>query len=71
MVVDRDACRSSRNGNQPGRRRDAGVVRRGARGLGVFNIVRVYRRGQTWGKKVMGIRIVRTDGHRRSFARFF
>jgi uncharacterized RDD family membrane protein YckC len=38
---------------------------------GIYNIVLVYRQGQTWGKKVMGIRMVRVDGSRMSFARFF
>jgi uncharacterized RDD family membrane protein YckC len=38
---------------------------------GIYNIVLVYRYGQTWGKKMMGIRIVRKDGSRMSFARFF
>jgi len=38
---------------------------------GIYNIVLVYNYGQTWGKKMMGIRIVRKDGSRMSFARFF
>jgi uncharacterized RDD family membrane protein YckC len=38
---------------------------------GIYNIVLVYRYGQTWGKKMMGIRMVRKDGSRMSFARFF
>jgi uncharacterized RDD family membrane protein YckC len=37
----------------------------------VWNIVLMYKYGQTFGKKVMGIRIVRMDGTRMSFARFF
>lgn len=37
----------------------------------VWNCMLVHRQGQTWGKQVMGIRIVRTDGRRMSFARFF
>ena len=37
----------------------------------VWTIVLVYKYGQTVGKKVMGIRVVRMDGSRVSFARFF
>jgi len=37
----------------------------------VWTIVLLYRYGQTVGKKVMGIRVVRTDGSRVTFARFF
>ena len=37
----------------------------------VWTIVLLYRYGQTVGKKVMGIRVVRMDGSRVSFARFF
>lgn len=37
----------------------------------VWSIVLVYRYGQTVGKKAMGIRVVRMDGSRVSFARFF
>jgi len=36
-----------------------------------YSISLVYRFGQTFGKKVMGIRVVRMDGSRVSFARFF
>jgi uncharacterized RDD family membrane protein YckC len=43
--------------------------------LGIFvfsiaSLVSVYRRGQTLGKRALGIRVVRTDGSRVSFARF-
>lgn len=38
---------------------------------GIYNIVLVYQYGQTWGKKMMGIRMVRKDGSRMSFARYF
>jgi uncharacterized RDD family membrane protein YckC len=37
----------------------------------VWNIVLLYKYGQTIGKKAMGIRVVRMDGSRVSFARFF
>lgn len=37
----------------------------------VWQIVLLYKYGQTIGKKAMGIRIVRMDGSRMSFARFF
>ena len=37
----------------------------------VWNIVLLYRYGQTVGKKTLGIRVVRMDGSRVSFARFF
>lgn len=37
----------------------------------VWNIVLLYRYGQTVGKKALGIRVVRMDGSRVSFARFF
>ncbi len=37
----------------------------------VWQIVLLYKYGQTVGKKVMGIRVVRMDGSRVSFARFF
>lgn len=40
-------------------------------GWAVWNIVLVYKYGQTIGKKVMGIRVVRMDGSRVTFARFF
>lgn len=36
----------------------------------IWNIVLLYRYGQTVGKKVMGIRVVRMDGSRVSFPRF-
>ncbi len=36
----------------------------------IYNIVLVYRYGQIFGKRMMGIRVVRTDGSRVSFARF-
>ena len=36
----------------------------------VWNIVLLYKYGQTVGKKVLGIRVVRMDGSRVSFARF-
>jgi uncharacterized RDD family membrane protein YckC len=36
----------------------------------VWNIVLLYRYGQTVGKKALGIRVVRMDGSRVSFARF-
>ena len=37
----------------------------------IWNIVLVYKYGQTVGKRAMGIRVVRMDGSRVSFARFF
>ncbi len=37
----------------------------------IWNIVLIYKYGQTIGKKVMGIRVVRMDGSRVTFARFF
>ena len=37
----------------------------------IWNIVLLYRYGQTVGKKLLGIRVVRTDGSRVTFARFF
>jgi uncharacterized RDD family membrane protein YckC len=37
----------------------------------IWTIVLLYRYGQTVGKKVMGIRVVRMDGSRVSFPRFF
>jgi uncharacterized RDD family membrane protein YckC len=40
-------------------------------GWTIWTIVLLYRYGQTIGKKVMGIRVVRMDGSRVSFARFF
>jgi uncharacterized RDD family membrane protein YckC len=46
----------------------AGVV--GALGILVWNAVLVYRHGQTIGKRMMGIRVVRTDGSRVAFARY-
>jgi uncharacterized RDD family membrane protein YckC len=36
----------------------------------IYSAVLVYRYGQTFGKRVMGIRVVRTDGSRVAFARF-
>jgi uncharacterized RDD family membrane protein YckC len=44
----------------------------GAAGIAwmVYNIVLIYQHGQTFGKKVMGIRMVRTDGSRLSFKRY-
>jgi uncharacterized RDD family membrane protein YckC len=36
----------------------------------IYSAVLVYRYGQTFGKRVMGIRVVRTDGSRVTFARF-
>jgi uncharacterized RDD family membrane protein YckC len=47
------------------------VVFVGAIAWTVWTIVLVYKYGQTVGKKVMGIRVVRMDGSRVSFARFF
>ncbi len=37
----------------------------------VWNIVLTYRYGQSIGKKLLGIRVVRMDGSRVTFARFF
>jgi len=37
----------------------------------IWTIVLLYKYGQTVGKKVMGIRVVRMDGSRVTFARFF
>jgi uncharacterized RDD family membrane protein YckC len=37
----------------------------------IWNIVLLYKYGQTVGKKALGIRVVRMDGSRVSFARFF
>ena len=37
----------------------------------IWQIVLLYKYGQTVGKKVLGIRVVRMDGSRVSFARFF
>ena len=39
--------------------------------LVIYYFVLIYRYGQTFGKKVMGIRMVRTDGSRMSLKRFF
>jgi uncharacterized RDD family membrane protein YckC len=36
----------------------------------IYSAVLVYRYGQTVGKRVMGIRVVRTDGSRVTFGRF-
>ncbi len=36
----------------------------------IYSAVLVYRYGQTFGKRLMGIRVVRTDGSRVTFARF-
>lgn len=36
----------------------------------IYSAVLVYRYGQTVGKRVMGIRVVRTDGSRVAFSRF-
>jgi len=36
----------------------------------IYSISLVYRYGQTIGKRVMGIRVVRTDGSRVAFSRF-
>ena len=47
------------------------VVFIGMIGWVVWQIVLLYKYGQTVGKKVMGIRVVRMDGSRVSFARFF
>jgi len=40
-------------------------------GWTIWTIVLLYKYGQTIGKKVLGIRVVRMDGSRVSFARFF
>jgi uncharacterized RDD family membrane protein YckC len=40
-------------------------------GLLAFNMYLVYRNGQTIGKKLLGIKIVRTDGSRASLKRVF
>ena len=37
----------------------------------IYNVVLVHRYGQTFGKRVMKIRVVRTDGTRATFARIF
>ena len=39
-------------------------------GYFIYSAVLVYRYGQTFGKRVMGIRVVRMDGARVAFARF-
>jgi uncharacterized RDD family membrane protein YckC len=40
-------------------------------GWTIWQIVLLYKYGQTIGKKALGIRVVRMDGSRVSFARFF
>ncbi len=47
------------------------VIMVGAIGWTIWTIVLLYKYGQTVGKKVLGIRVVRMDGSRVSFARFF
>jgi uncharacterized RDD family membrane protein YckC len=47
------------------------VVFVGMLGWLAWTIVLLYKYGQTIGKKVMGIRVVRMDGSRVTFARFF
>jgi uncharacterized RDD family membrane protein YckC len=39
--------------------------------LGIINLVMLWKTGQTIGKKIVGMRIVRTDGNRASFPRLF
>lgn len=39
--------------------------------LAVYNLILLHRSGQTIGKRVLGIKIVRTDGDRASLARIF
>jgi uncharacterized RDD family membrane protein YckC len=39
-------------------------------GFTVYSGLLVYREGQSWGKKVAGIRVVRADGSRVTFGRF-
>ena len=38
-------------------------------GLGIFNLILLYRSGQSIGKKIIGTKIVRTDGSPASLAR--
>jgi uncharacterized RDD family membrane protein YckC len=38
---------------------------------GIYQLVMLHRRGQTFGKKLMGVRIVRTDGSRAGLGRIF
>jgi uncharacterized RDD family membrane protein YckC len=46
-----------------------GVLGLGMIALAVYQLVLLYRSGQTVGKKIVGIRIVRPDGGRASFPR--
>ena len=47
------------------------VIGIAAIGWTIWQIVLLYKYGQTVGKKALGIRVVRMDGNRVSFARFF
>ena len=38
---------------------------------GIYQLVMLHRHGQTFGKKLMGVRIVRTDGSRAGLGRIF
>lgn len=40
-------------------------------GYAVYQLVQLHRTGQTFGKKVLGIKIVRTDGSRAGLGRIF
>lgn len=40
-------------------------------GYGIYQLVQLHRTGQTFGKKLLGIRIVRNDGSRAGLGRIF
>ena len=46
-----------------------GVIGLGLIGFAIYQFVMLYRHGQTLGKKILGIKIVRSDGSRAGFGR--
>ena len=47
-----------------------GVAILGVLGVGIYNFVLFHRQGQTLGKRIMGVKVVRSNGDRCSLRRF-
>ncbi len=47
-----------------------GIGMLAALGIGIYNLVLFHRQGQTLGKRIMGVKVVRSNGDRCSLRRF-
>ena len=65
------AMRSPQRGMSGGQAFVLGLIGLWCVGFAIYQFVQLHRTGQTLGKKIVGVRIVRTDGSRASLGRIF